>query len=281
MDTISTNHQSMLNKMSNRKANHLGAAARRAMTSVLSAIYEPATRNLIQKQLQSNAQLKVLHYLCGSGEDTFLLASLLGQHSNITAIDNDNIMIEKARHKKAEGSFSNVRFFNTDQLDWTQEQQYDLIFTSYLLSNFNSAEVLFQSFYQKLNEGGTLIIKGFNLNGYTSYPYNHAFARSAELLSLTQTLKVNSEYLRDQLKNAFLHTDFRKTKINVTTPTFIEDAHKTIVSLLLEATIDKIIGLQLTTTTELDALLLELRHFEKKENTLISSPGMYQIIAKK
>ena len=271
----------MLNKMSNRKADHLGAAAGREANSVLSAIHEPVTRKLVQNELLSKDHLNVLHDHCGSGEDTFLLASLLGQHSNITAIDENKIMIEKARQKNAEGNFNNVRFFNTDQLDWTKGQQYDLIFTRFLLSNFHKEEVLLQNYYQRLNEGGILIIEGISLSGFASYPYNHAFARSAELLSRTQTVKVNSGSLRDQLKNDLLQTGFREARINVSTPTFIEDAHKTIVSLSLEAAMDKIIGLQLSTATELDALLLELRHFENKEYTLISSPGMYQIIAKK
>ena len=54
-----------------------------------------------------------------------------------------------------------------------------------------------------------------------------------------------------------------------------------IVSLTLEAVCTEILQLKLASKTELNALLLELKHFEKQEDTLISTPGVYQIIAKK
>lgn len=281
MDNSSTGNQSILKKMSKRKADHLGAAAGRAVNSILSAIYEAVTSDLIQKELLSKDHLNVLHYLCGTGEDSFLLASLLEENTPITAVEEDKVMIEKALQKSAESNFKKVRFFHTDQLDWKKEAKYDLIFTRLLVSKFLEEGPLLKNFYQGLKEGGLLIIEGISLSGYSSYPYNHAFARSAELLSMTQAANVSSESLHDQLKNVLQQTGFHKTRINVSTPTFMEDAHRTIVSLLLEATMDKIIDLGLSTATELDALLLELRHFENKENTLISSPGMYQMIAKK
>ena len=281
MDNSSTGNQSILKKMSKRKADHLGAAAGRAVNSILSAIYEAVTNNLIQQELLAKDHLNVLHYLCGTGEDTFLLASLLEENAHITAVDEDKIMIEKALQKSAESSFNQVHFFHTDQLDWRKEAKYDLIFTRLLASNFLAEGPLLKNFYHRLKEGGMLIIEGISLSGYSSYPYNHAFARSTELLFLTYAAKVDAKQMQDQLKKALQKTGFRQAKVTIATPFFIANNYKMIVSLSLEAAMDKIIDLGLSTATELDALLLELRHFENKENTLISSPGMYQMIAKK
>ena len=277
----STNNKSASERKTNKKAEQLGAAARRAMTPILSAIYEPMTSDFLKICFLSKTEMHGLHIACGSGEDTFLLASQLGENGRISAIDEDRVMIERARQKKAEKGVNGISFSSADQSTWLNEKKYDFIYTRILMSLLLVEESLLQKIYQSLKKGASLIIEGMNLAGYAAYPYNHAFGRSVEILNQLYMTHASDQNVKDQLLAMFQHHGFREIKIDFIPPAFIDGTYKMIISLTLEAAMEEIIHLKLSSTTELNALLLELRLFEKQEDTLISTPGVYQILAKK
>lgn len=62
----------------NGTSDHLGAAARRALDTHLADLYEPVTREWLGKHLPASGISRGLHLASGSGENTFLLAALLG-----------------------------------------------------------------------------------------------------------------------------------------------------------------------------------------------------------
>ena len=93
-----------------RNLSGLGAAAQRAAVRLLAVICASATRHLLQQLLPDTAGLRCLHWGCGSGEETFLLSSLLTEESSWWAIDEDPVLIEAALQQEARHSGASVHF---------------------------------------------------------------------------------------------------------------------------------------------------------------------------
>ena len=64
-------------------------------------------------------------------------------------------------------------------------------------------------------------------------------------------------------------------------PAFLKVEHKAIASLTLESISEILLQEELITSTELEALLAELKAFENRKDTLVLLPGIYQAKAYK
>lgn len=259
----------------NGTSDHLGAAARRALDTHLADLYEPVTREWLGKHLPASGISRGLHLASGSGENTFLLAALLGEQATLLGLDADPVLVEYARQAKAVKGWDRIRFSQMDFSSGAAGPAYDLIYTRI----WNSAQVeldgLLQTIRRRLKPGGWLLAEMMRLSDFKSYPYNHAFARSMELIGHLENDQPQAEPLSELLRGL----GFATTEIDYSHPAFILPDHRRIVSLALEGCRGEILRQGRASGAELNALLLELKAYEKQNDTLISRPGILQIRA--
>ena len=261
-----------------RNLNVLGAAAQRAAVRLLAVICASATRHLLQQLLPDTAGLRCLHWGCGSGEETFLLSSLLTEESSWWAIDEDPVLIEAALQQEARHSGASVHFAQSFLSDWRPERPYDIIFSGPRALPLPQLRVGLADLQRLLKKGGALIVAAFPFSGWRAYPYNYAFASAVDLIGRLEESR-SSEV--QQLPELLKRNGFTAIETLYAPPAFIPRTGNRIASLFLESCREEFLQRQWSNREELNALLEELREFEQREDTLVSRPGVHLMLARK
>lgn len=256
----------------------LGAAARRAQASLLAAIFGAATRQWLEKHLNPIEGGQGLHLGCGSGADSFLIASLLGESTTVYGIDEDAALIEAAQQEKSRRGLEHVHFIQSSLTLWEVSRPYDFIYMRVLASAPPAPEGWLAGIPRNLKAGGVLLAEIIKPSGFQAYPYNHAFARTMELVG---RLEEGQPYEAEELPGMLEKIGFTDIATTYASPAFIPPACNRIASLSLEYCQAEILRRGDSNREELNALLLELRTFEQQEDTLASRPGVLQAWARK
>lgn len=278
---IREKHSEIRSQPPKQETNWLGCAAGRALGELLSSIYGPMTRAWLTKQRDGVSPDKGLHVGCGDVRDTFQLASLLFKGSSLTGPGEDPVLMERALFEKESKELQHINFLNTRLSGFKKDEELENIFIQLLNPGFLVNAMEWASLARLLKTGGVLYLQVLDLSGYHSFPYNHAFARSVELISnLKRTAlceSISKCFVLEQLQEVGLEA-FDTT---FSPPAFITKDNNQILSFLLEWRQEEILTSGYASREEFNSLLLELKQYESQIDTIISRPGMYQICARK
>lgn len=256
----------------------LGHAARRSLRSLIARSQESTTRAWLQKHLPDKAGMHGLQWECGSGEDLFLIASLLDGRSRLTGIDADPVLIEAAGREQLRRGLAAITFATGGQDTGNAGQTCDFVYARFWAADLPKQEGALRWIGKQLKPGGVLIAEMMMCSGYTAYPYNHAFARSMELIGALEGGRAD---VQRQWAGLLQQAGFDRMETAYTHPSFLARGHHAILSLSLELFRENLLRRRLAAREELNALLVELRQYEQLEDALISRPGMLQITARK
>lgn len=260
--------------------NWLGAASRRALARPLMRLHAPFTRSLLNQHLEGKEGLQGLHLGCGSGEDSFLIASVLDAQSSLKAIDGDPVLIQQARQAMENTGIKALRFEEACLERWSQtnDEDFDFIYARCWRAAFPNLQQLLEGMFGQLRGNGLLLLELMSFSGYNVFPYNHACARATELIGQVEEAQAGTvdQWLIKLEKIGFTQIDFEASS-----PGFIDTLPKHIISLMFEAFGLQILDQTEASSAELNALLLELKAYEQQQDILISRPSVHQILARK
>ena len=218
---------------------------------------------------------------CRMGEITLLLKALLGQNGKMIGIDSTSINVSIAKERAALIKQSGIEFFQKEISAWREQRQYDFVYSRLLFNELSEPPKVMQQIFKSLKSGGWAMIEEMDLSNYQCYPNNYAFERFVELAMELKIQQGTNTAACNQLIPLFRNAGFRRIQVQVTQPVFLKNESKSIPSLSLENIANSLINEQLATASELHALLIELKSFEKRPNTLITLPSIYQAWAYK
>ncbi len=245
----------------------------------LTTILRKPSQGWLRKHLPKKAGVCGLHIACGSGEDTFLIASLLNQTYCLHGIDENKVLIEDAKHAKEVGEWDQVNFLNTCPSTWKPEMKYDFVYSRIWKTDLLKQTGFLKNTRNNLKEDGKFILELIQFSGFSAFPYHPAFSRSAELILKTEQCLTNTLGLTEKYTDLLQSHGLRILEINYSPPAFIEKKDKKILSQILATFEEKLLQLGLVTKEELDSLLYQLKRYETRGDSLISRPGVYQILA--
>ncbi len=255
----------------------LGNAAEKERQLILSNIMEPNTIAFIEKVNQM-AGAKGLHMNCGSGKLTVKLASLVGPTGQITAVDIDQQYVLATTEIASQQEINNISTYEKSAFDKLQkESYYDFAYSRFLFSASPEPMIAVNYLYRRLQPKGILILEDIDLTKLDCFPYSYAFDRFKELL-IELTKKTTSEMsLYKMIQESMDQTPFNNTQIQFLSPTFLKGKAKKLTSLTLESAMEAMQKKKIAPTSELHALLTELKIYEDLPNTMISIPGIFQV----
>ncbi|MEZ4960276.1 MAG: class I SAM-dependent methyltransferase [Saprospiraceae bacterium] len=262
---------------SNGQTDRLGGAARRSLWKLLTALYGPATRAWFSQHLKSIENGEGLFLGCGTGEETFHLANLLGKTVRLCGLDEDAAFVEEALLAKSFGKVGHVHFHQASLAEWNPGQGYDFIFTGQTTPSLPDWQLI----AKHLKPGGELFAQVLDFSGFNSFPYNHAFARSIDIIRSLSELPANAAEVRGYLTASLRQAGLDTIELTSAVPAFMPSEFNSILSLVMEGCRASILPGNHATREELNSLLLELKQHETQEDTLISRPGIWNIRAKK
>lgn len=239
-----------------------GQTAGKESQWILSKLMMPSTKAFFDKLVFKNG-MSGLDASCENGGSTLESLNLFGQQKELP-IENKNVRFQKV-------NFS----------EWQANPAYDFIYSKLMLSQTTTPERLLTKMYDSLVPGGFLMLEEIDLTGFHCFPFCFAFNRYLELLKAIKSKMGADTKIGPKLMHFLQNTGFQKIKVQLVSPSFLKNDEKRIVSLSLENISATILNENLATATELQALLYELKSFEKQKNTMVSLPSIYQVVGNK
>lgn len=270
-----------LNEATNTQPKHsyLGNAAGRKRRHILSKVMAKTSRSFF-KTIQFAPAPIGLDLFCGQGQISHELSQIIGAPYTICGYDTDATSIDIAKEKIGQSN-NQLAFSKIENDNWITNESYDFIYCRSFLNAEYTPLVLVQKMYDSLKPNGFVLLEHIERSNFQSFPQNYAFNRYLELQQSINNINGTSIDSIDQLHTILNKAQFHKIRIQQVAPTFLPDDCKQIASLSLEDISTQIIAKNLANPSELQALLYELKSLEKQKTTMISLPGVYQIIAYK
>ena len=183
-------------------------------------------------------------------------------------------MQSKRPNKK---NIKDITFRQLDIQDWEAPNTYDFVYSRLFFNQTQQPQETLHQIYNNLKPGGTAIVEDWDFSKYYCFPHCYAFDRHVELYTEIKKRLGTNAHIGSQLHPLFQESGFQNIQVQLVRPTFLHEEGKHIASLTLESIAPSLLEMKLTTLTELQALISELKTFEKQPDTLITMPGIYQV----
>ncbi len=214
---------------------------------------------------------------CGIGEVTLKLKDRVGENGKMTGIDMDITNLKIAGGFLHEND-TNISYRFQNIQEWKEEQAYHFIYSRFLFSQYSDPLTILKLSYASLKEGGFMMVEDLNVSQFHCFPISYAFDRFVELYTSIIKQQGIDENIGNRLNPLFHQAGFQNIQVQSRRPNFLTGKNKRIASLTLEHMAPILIDKKLSTTTELQVLIFELKNFEKQKNSMITLPGIYQVL---
>ncbi len=260
------------------KMQELGFTIRQSLLPLLGLIYQETRLHWLNSYLPQEESVIGISTGFELEEKKLVKTSDLSKQLIYPGAKKPDILTEVANKIKEAQKNRQVQAPKKPSILKKSERAYGFIYSEIWISDLLEQITFLKKLRKELKEEGKLILEVFKLSGFSAYPYHPSFSRAAEIISQIEQSFTSPADLSQQYVDLFEKNGFKVLDINYSPPAFIEKKHKAILSLLLGLLKEKLLELQLITTDESEALIQELKEFENRQNTLISKPGLHQIV---
>ncbi len=262
-------------KIKNKKSK-MGRATSIKRSQILSNILTPSTRAFFRK-VPIQKGMSGLDLGCGTGNNTLLLKTLVGSEGKMTGIDTNIDFIKIAAEKVLQNKLDQVDLSYQNILEWNEKQTYDFVYKGFLFPQLSNSSTVLHQVYRSLRPGGFAMMEDLDFSQFHCFPNCYAFDRLIELYMAIRLRQSTNTKNGKQLHSEFHNAGFENIKVQQVGPSFLTGKNKQIASLTLEQMVPILINKKLSTATELQVLIFELKKFEEQKNTMITMPGIYQV----
>jgi len=256
-----------------------GGQAGAARLRLINRVKWPTTEGLLGTA-GLRAGMRVLDLGCGGGAVTLKIAALVGAEGEVVGIDLDPSILRLVQ-QEADGSKLPVTFRHLDAEELDEVAVYDFVYSRYLLSHLRKPERALEAMVRALRPGGLLAVEDVFFPGHVCYPLNAAFDRYLELYQAVVRAKGADPQIGPRLMGMALDAGLSNVQVELIVPTFREGEGKRVAQVTLEHIREAVLGAELATSTEVDAVVTELKAFADDERTLMSIAPTFQVWGRK
>lgn len=228
------------------------------------------THGLLDR-LKLPSGIRCLDVACGIGESTRLLASRLGDDSEVIGLDMEPALLDVAQENTDKSAKVVYEVGDAHKLEF-QDENFDLVFTRNLLQHLEHPETVVSEMLRVCKRGGIVTVQEPDHGKNYCFPSNWAVQRVTELfIELVGSPRIGAElwYLFNDLGYRAPNIDFEFLGL------YEGEALKRGYRLSLEATGGALIERGLVDQVELDKLIQEFERIENDENVLFLSTPFY------
>jgi len=256
-----------------------GGQAGAARLRLINRVKWPTTERLLN-QVGLQAGMRVLDFGCGSGEVTRRMATLVGPEGEVVGIDLDASILRLAQ-REAQDLNVPVTFRHLGAEELEEVAAYDFAYARYLLSHLRHPEWALEAMVRALRPGGRLAVEDVFFPGHVCYPPNAAFERYVELYGAVVRAKGADPAIGARLMRMALEAGVTDVRVELAVPVFREGEGKRVAQVTVEHIREAVQGVGLATSTEVDAIVVELEAFADDERTLMSIAPTFQVCGRK
>ncbi len=241
---------------------------------VLSGILNEHSLRLIEKDMPLQGK-RFLELGCGGGNLALAVAKKIGKEGAVTAVDFDEEILALARAQALENGVDTLSFMAMDASEINFSEEYDIVYTRFLLSHLKAPDELIGKMIRALKPGGKLLVEDIDFSGHFCYPPCLAFETYQRLFVTAARHNGQDPDIGLSLFSRLQGKGLHKIAYEVFQPSH----HKGNGKWMAYNTMDKIkeaVGKQqLATSEEITAILQELERFTLDEDSIISLPRVF------
>lgn len=228
-----------------------------------------------------SAGLSVLDAGCGGGSMTYSIAQTVGQTGHVTGIDYDGDIIELNRQELAASGIANITFRQADIYAFDEKEQYDIVFSRYLLSHLDNPAGVIAKLVDALKPGGILVVEDIQFSGHICYPANRAFDTYVQWYTALVSMTGGNAELGIQLPSLLKQAGLQDVQVQIAQPAGTGGPAKQMALLTLEKIKHALLEHHITTEAEFEAVRSELKIITGDTDTLLSIPRTFQALGQK
>ena len=195
----------------------------------------------------------------------------------MTGLDANPFYIKIAKEKALQKGEEQLDYRQQNLSEWKEKQKYDFVYSRLFFNPLSNLPAILKSAHTSLKTGGFAVFENFDFSQFHCFPNCYAFDCFVELFTTINKGQNDNPNRGKQLRSAFHHAGFENIRLQQVRPNFLTKKAKHIVSLTLENIAPILIEEKLSTPTELQVLIQELKSFESQKDTMIALPGTYQV----
>jgi len=247
---------------------------------VLARVMWPTTSRLLAEAGIAPG-MNCLDLGCGGGDVTLQLAALIGPHGRVTGADMDETKLDLAQQAAKRNRLENVQFRKINVQNWTEESQYDCIYSRFLLTHLADPMQVLHQMLRAVRPGGLALIEDIDFEGHFCQPSCQGFDTYVQLYRMAARKQGADADIGPKLYEMMLDAGWRDVKVNVVQPIFTSGEGKQMAVLTLMNIADTLLDEKLTTESELQSALDDLTRFTDDPRTLVSLPRVFQLCGRR
>jgi SAM-dependent methyltransferase len=211
---------------------------------------------------------------CGVGVFSVELAK---RCRSCLGVDLDPGFVRTAQQRAEESGLKTALFEVGDLSGLSDEQEFDLVFSRYLLSHLTDPAPTLERLFRACKPGGTLLLEDVDFPGHFHHPHCPAFDQYVDLYQKTVSLNGGNPRLGRELLSMATRAGFVDLDIELVVSLHHSGPGKLIAELTMEQIGPSLLKEGLLDREGLDGILLELRRFRELPESQMSIAPTFQL----
>ena len=224
--------------------------------------------------------MKVVDVGCGSGDVTLELARLVAP-GQVLGIDKDDVQLGLARGVAEAAGVDNVSFRAVDIHDWIEPTAFDAVYTRFVLQHLTNPDEVLKRMWASVRPGGALIVEDADLDSWASDPDSEGLALFQRWYCELLPRRGGTPAMGRKLPSLFRGAGIPITLFDVIQKPYSQPDAKSLPWSTLDAVADGIVSEGIATRSEIDAALSDLARLADDPDSLILSPRVVQVVARR
>jgi SAM-dependent methyltransferase len=251
-----------------------GGLEGRERLRVLGRVMQPNTLALLQRA-GVGPGLRCLDVGCGGGDVTRDLSRMVDGSGSVVGIDVDATKIDLARSES--GDATNVEFRVGDVTAGLGSEEYDVVYTRFVLTHLRDPAALVAHMRAALRPGGRLIVEDIDYRGSFCEPEREEFERYEEIYVETARRNGGDPDIGLRLPRMLVDAGFDHVRPQVVQPAGLEGESKLLPALTLENIRAMAVKHDVATADEIDRLVDVLYDVARDPTTYVGNPRIVQV----
>lgn len=257
-----------------------GGEIGRARLAVLSRVLAPTTERHLDRAGDLNGCTAV-DVGCGGGDVTFALARRVGPSGQVMGIDLDVEKLAWAQADAEAQGIAHVRFEAIDVAKAWPIKNADVVYARFILTHLAEPQVLLAQAMAALKPGGMILVEDIDIAGHFSHPECPVVVAYAELYMALSRRRGGDPLIGRRLSLLLEQAGFDKVETAVVQPFSRQGGAKDVADLTFAAIADGLQAEGLASKAEITRIGRELQEFNKRPDTIVSMPRIFQAWARK
>lgn len=224
--------------------------------------------------------MNVVDVGCGSGDVTLEMARIVAPGQAL-GVDKDEIQLELARAVAEAGRVDNVSFRAVDIHDWIEPSSYDAVYTRFVLQHLRDPGEVLQRMWASVRTGGALIVEDADLDSLASDPESEGLALFQRWYCELLPRRGGTPAMGRKLPALFRGAGIPIASLEVIQKPYSRPDAKFLPWSTLSAVADGIVSEGIATRSQIDAALVDLARLAEDVDSLILSPRVFQLVARR